>query len=110
VLMSPNVWVASGHTANFNEVLIDCKECKNRTGAEKMIEAYLEKAGKPDVVEGRPVEELEQIINDYKIMCPECGKFNWTKPRKFNNLFETNIGIVPESQSLKRGTCSGDVC
>jgi len=100
VLMSPNVWVASGHTANFNEVLIDCKRCKNRTGAEKMIEEYLEKVGKPTVVEGRPVEELERFINDHKIPCPECGAFEWTKPRKFNNLFETHIGIVPENQSL----------
>jgi glycyl-tRNA synthetase len=100
VLMSPDVWISSGHTANFNEVLIDCKECKNRTGAEKMIEAYLEKVGKGKSVEGKPVDELEQIINDHKITCPECGKFNWTKPRKFNNLFETNIGIVPENQSL----------
>lgn len=100
IFMAPAVWVASGHTANFNEVLIDCKNCKNRTGAEKMIEAYLERVGKAEKVEGKPVEELEKLINDHKIQCPECGEFNWTKPRKFNNLFETNIGIVPENQSL----------
>ncbi|MFZ2663887.1 MAG: glycine--tRNA ligase [Patescibacteria group bacterium] len=100
IFMASDVWVASGHTTNFNEVLIDCKRCKSRTGAEKMIEAYLEKKGSFDKVEGLPVEELEKIINENKIPCPECGEFDWTKPRKFNNLFETHIGIVPENKSL----------
>ncbi len=100
VFMSPEVWISSGHTANFNEVLVDCKDCKNRTGAEKMIEAYFEDQGKDEKVEGKSVEELEKMINENKIPCPECGKFNWTKPRKFNNLFETHIGIVPENKSL----------
>jgi len=100
IFMAPDVWVASGHTANFNEVLIDCKKCKSRTGAEKMIEAYLESKGDFTKVEGLPVEELEKIINENKISCPECGEFDWTKPRKFNNLFETHIGIVPENKSL----------
>jgi len=98
--MSPEVWISSGHTANFNEVLIDCKECKQRTGAEKLIEAFFENQGKSLKVEGRKEEELEKIITEEKIPCPECGSFNWTKPRKFNNLFETHIGIVPENRSL----------
>lgn len=100
IFMSPDVWVASGHTSNFNEVLVDCKECKQRTGAEKLIEAFFESKGAEIKVEGRSVEDLEQIINENKIPCPECGSFNWTKPRKFNNLFETHIGIVPENRSL----------
>jgi glycyl-tRNA synthetase len=100
IFMSPDVWIASGHTSNFNEVLIDCKECKQRTGAEKLIEAYFESQEKSIKVEGRSEEELEKIITEEKIPCPECGAFNWTKPRKFNNLFETHIGIVPENRSL----------
>ena len=100
VFMAPDVWVASGHTANFNEVLVDCKSCKLRTGAEKLIESFLENAGKFQSVEGKPVEELERIMQESKIPCPECGKIDWTKPRKFNNLFETHIGIVPENTSL----------
>lgn len=100
VFMSPDVWVASGHTANFNEVLVDCKDCKLRTGAEKLIESFLENVGKSQSVEGKPVEELEKIMQENKISCPQCGKINWTKPRKFNNLFETHIGIVPENMSL----------
>lgn len=100
VFMSPDVWVASGHTANFNEVLVDCKDCKLRTGAEKLIESFLENVGKSQSVEGKPVEEIEKIMQENKISCPQCGKINWTKPRKFNNLFETHIGIVPENMSL----------
>ena len=100
VFMSPEVWIASGHTANFTEVLVDCKNCKQRTGAEKLIEAYFNEKGEDVVAGGKSAEELEKIIIDNKIPCPECGEFNWTKPRKFNNLFETHIGIVPENQSL----------
>ena len=100
ILMAPEVWIASGHTANFNEVLVDCKNCKQRTGAEKLIQAFFEESGKTVIVEGKTPEELEKIILENKIPCPECGSINWTKPRKFNNLFETHIGIVPENQSL----------
>ena len=95
ILMSPKVWEASGHTAGFTDVLIDCKNCQNRTRADVIIE---DATGQN--VEGRPIEELEEIINENKIKCPVCGSFDWTKPRKFNLLFETNIGIVPENQSL----------
>lgn len=99
ILMAPEVWVASGHTVNFNEVLVDCKSCKQRTGAEKLIEEFFEKSGKTVIVDGKTPEELEKIILENKIPCPECGKVDWTSPRKFNNLFETHIGIVPENQS-----------
>ncbi len=100
ILMAPEVWIASGHTANFNEVLVDCKNCKQRTGAEKLIQTFFEESGKTVIVEGKTPEELEKIILENKIPCSECGSINWTKPRKFNNLFETHIGIVPENQSL----------
>jgi len=100
ILMSPKVWEAAGHTSSFNDVLVDCKECKNRIGADKLIEAFLKKKNKFEKVEGRPVKELEKIIETEKIPCPACGKFNWTKPRKFNLLFETNIGILSTDQSL----------
>ncbi len=100
ILMSPKVWEASGHTKSFSDVLIDCKECKTRTRADHLIENYLEKDGLKHDVEGKSLEELEKLINENRIVCPNCGKFNWTKPRTFNLLFETHIGIVPENQSL----------
>jgi glycyl-tRNA synthetase len=96
ILMSPKVWDASGHTQSFTDSLIDCKSCKNRTRADHLIEDKL----KDLKVEGKKLEELDDIICKNKIKCPVCGNFNWTKVRKFNLLFETNIGIVTKSQSL----------
>ncbi|MBI2414997.1 glycine--tRNA ligase [candidate division WWE3 bacterium] len=95
ILMSPKVWEASGHTANFTDVLIDCKSCKTRTRADHLIEDFLPETK----VEGLSLEELEKLITINKIPCPKCKEFNWTSPRKFNLLFETSVGIVEESQS-----------
>lgn len=100
ILMSPKVWEASGHVANFTESLIDCKFCQYRTRADHLIEDFFQKKGKEKKVEGLLPEELEKIINDNKIPCPSCGEFRWTKPRIFNNLFETHIGIISGEKNL----------
>jgi glycyl-tRNA synthetase len=100
ILMSPKVWEASGHVANFAEALIDCKECKFRTRADHLIEDYFSDKGEEVKVEGKSLEELEGLIGKAKIPCPKCGKLNWTKPRLFNNLFETHIGIVSGEKDL----------
>lgn len=100
ILMSPKVWEASGHTASFTDVLIDCKKCRSRTRADHLIEDHFNKKGEEIKVEGKTVEELDSIIQEEKIKCPKCGNFDWTKARKFNLLFETKIGIVEDSQSL----------
>jgi len=100
ILMAPQVWEASGHTSSFTNDLIDCKECKLRTRADHLISDYMEKKEKNAEVEGESLESLEKIIKENKIPCPKCGKFNWTKPRKFNQLFETHMGILEESKSL----------
>ena len=100
IIMSPKVWEASGHTASFVDVLVDCKNCQNRTRADHLIENHFAKKNKEIKVEGFDVNKLDQLIKKEKILCPSCGAFKWTKPRRFNILFETHIGIVPESQSL----------
>jgi glycyl-tRNA synthetase len=100
ILMAPQVWEASGHTSSFTNDLIDCKECKLRTRADHLISDYLAKVGKTVDVEGESVENLEKIVNENKIPCPKCGKFNWTKIRKFNQLFETHMGILESTKSL----------
>ena len=96
VLMNPKVWEASGHTASFTDALIDCKNCKIRTRADHLIEDSMD----GEKVEGKSLAELDGVIKEHKIKCPACGKFNWTKPREFNLLFETNIGIIPGEKSL----------
>ncbi|MCC6711706.1 MAG: glycine--tRNA ligase, partial [Candidatus Pacebacteria bacterium] len=100
ILMSPKVWEASGHTASFTDALIDCKTCKTRTRADHLIEDFTAKKGEELKVEGKTPEQLTEIIDQLEIKCPICGEKNWTEVRSFNLLFETNIGIVEESQSL----------
>ncbi len=89
ILMSPKVWEASGHTQNFADVLIDCKNCQYRTRADHLIEDVTNQK-----VEGKSNQQLQQIIQDKQIPCPKCGKINWTPLRKFNQLFETQVGII----------------
>lgn len=100
ILMSPKVWEASGHVANFSEALIDCKKCQYRTRADHLIEDHFDKKSEMIKVEGKKLAELEKIIEDEKIPCPICDKYDWTKPRMFNNLFETHIGIISGEKNL----------
>ena len=99
IILHPKVWEASGHVAGFSDAMVDCKKCQTRTRADHLIENFLESKGKPMSVEGKTVEELSDLIEKNNIPCPTCGKFDWTPVRKFNLLFETHIGIVPEAQS-----------
>lgn len=93
------IWKASGHTAGFADALVDCRNCKLRKRADHLIEESL--SGDKEVkVEGLSDAELDKIIEDNKIACPNCGKLAWTKVRKFNLLFPVNLGIVEGDQSL----------
>jgi glycyl-tRNA synthetase len=95
IFLSPKVWEASGHVANFTDALIDCKGCHFRTRADHLIEDNVS-----DIkVEGLPVDELTKIVRDKKIPCPKCGKHDWTEVRRFNLLFESSVGIVEEGKS-----------
>lgn len=96
ILMSPNVWEASGHTKSFTNLMIDCTNCHYRTRTDHLIEDNLPQLGN---VEGHPVEELDKIIADNKIKCPKCGSISWTKTRLFNQLFETKIGIITSEKN-----------
>ncbi len=95
IFLSPKVWEASGHVAGFTDALIDCKNCKNRTRADHLIEDAI--PGKK--VEGLAIGELTKIIQDNTLKCPRCGKSNFTDVRKFNLLFETHIGILEETKN-----------
>ncbi|MDR3293534.1 MAG: glycine--tRNA ligase [Clostridiales bacterium] len=93
ILMNPTVWEASGHIGNFNDPLMDCKECKTRHRADHLIEAYQEKHGLHDSIAGFSNEKLEKYIQDKKIPCPDCGKSNFTGVRQFNMMFKTFQGV-----------------
>ncbi len=96
ILMNPEVWVASGHVTNFNDPLIDCKSCKSRHRADKLIEDFTNGEETGDNWEN---EKLENFIFENKIPCPKCGKCDFTSIRKFNLLFETHIGVTEDTKS-----------
>ena len=96
ILMNPEVWVASGHVTNFNDPLVDCKACKARFRADKLIEEHTK--GK-ETGDGWSNEELENYLITHEIKCPKCGKQDFTSIRKFNLLFETHQGVTEDSKS-----------
>ena len=96
ILMNPEVWVASGHVASFADPLIDCKKCKTRHRADKLIEEFTHGAETGD---GWSNEKLETYIRDNNIVCPNCGKSDFTTIRQFNLLFETHMGVTDDAKS-----------
>ncbi|MBF0385717.1 MAG: glycine--tRNA ligase [Candidatus Omnitrophica bacterium] len=71
ILMHPKTWDASGHTKNFNDVLVDCKKCKNRFR-----------------------------VDHIKGVCPVCKSKDFTEGRAFNLMFKTHIGAVEDDKGL----------
>jgi len=96
ILMNPEVWVASGHVSSFTDPLIDCKKCKSRFRADKLIEDFTKGQETGD---GWSNEKLEEFIKDNKIACPKCGSLDYTNIRKFNLLFETHQGVTDDAKS-----------
>lgn len=86
IMMNPKVWEASGHTASFNDAMIDCKQCKKRHRADHLIENAVEDAK----VEGLTEQELAELIKAHEIKCPNCGAQDYTDVRTFNLMFQTS--------------------
>ncbi len=100
ILMNPETWVASGHVVNFNDPLMDCKSCKARFRADKLIEDYANEHGLTDIhPDGWTNEQMSQYIAEQGIVCPECGKADFTSIRKFNMMFKTFQGVTEDSSS-----------
>ena len=96
ILMNPETWVASGHVGGFSDPLIDCKECKTRHRADKLIEEWAHDQGKDMIADGMTDEQLINFINENKIPYPNCGKTNFTDIRKFNLMFKTFQGVTED--------------
>ncbi len=94
ILMNPQAWVASGHVGGFSDPLMDCKECKTRFRADKLIE---DAAGVS--ADGWSDEKMVDFINEKDLKCPNCGKHNFTDIRKFNLMFKTFQGVTEDSSS-----------
>ncbi len=100
ILMNPEVWVASGHVSTFNDPLIDCKSCKMRHRADKLIEDYNAANSITDVVvESMTNEDMVAYIREKGVTCPGCGKCDFTDIRKFNLMFKTFQGVNEDTAS-----------
>ena len=100
ILMNPQTWVASGHVGGFNDPLIDCKSCKSRFRADKLIEDYVKENNIEGVaVDGWTNEQLEGYIAEKQIPCPDCGKSDFTGIRQFNLMFKTFQGVTEDSKN-----------
>ncbi len=100
LLMNPQVWVASGHVGGFNDPLMDCKACKERFRADKIIEDYLDEQGTPEVVDGWSNEQMQNFIKEKAIKCPSCGAHDFTDIRQFNLMFKTFQGVTEDSKNV----------
>ncbi|WP_371414501.1 glycine--tRNA ligase [Jeotgalibacillus sp. R-1-5s-1] len=97
ILMNPKTWEASGHIGNFNDPMIDCKSCKARHRADKLIEAHYEAKGEEKIVDGLPFSEMQKMIEEENISCPTCGANDFTEIRQFNLMFKTHQGVTEGS-------------
>lgn len=101
ILMNPQVWVASGHVGGFSDPLMDCRECKERFRADKIIEDYMHDNGlKEEAVDGWSNDKMKEYIAEHNIGCPSCGKHNFTDIRQFNLMFKTFQGVTEDAKNV----------
>ncbi len=96
IIMNTNIWRSSGHIGGFSDPLIDCKECKTRHRADKLIEDH---SNQEIVADGWTNEEMSKYLVDNNVVCPDCGKLNYTDIRQFDLMFSTNMGVVEDDSS-----------
>ena len=101
ILMNPQTWVASGHLGSFSDPLLDCKSCKERFRADKLIEDYNEEHGIQieGSVDAWSQEEMKAYIDEHNIPCPSCGKHDFTDIRQFNLMFKTFQGVTEDAKN-----------
>ena len=101
ILMNSQTWVASGHIGGFSDPLMDCKACKERFRADKLIEDYMaEKGVEPETpIDGWSQEQMKKYIDDNQIPCPSCGKHDFTDIRQFNLMFKTFQGVTEDAKN-----------
>lgn len=100
ILMNPEVWVATGHVGGFSDPLMDCKDCKSRFRADKLVEDHMTANGaEVAIADGWTNEQYKEYIEKNNVVCPKCGKMNYTDIRKFNLMFKTFQGTTEDSKS-----------
>ncbi|MBR0189171.1 MAG: glycine--tRNA ligase [Clostridia bacterium] len=99
IIMNPQTWVASGHVGGFSDPLMDCKQCKARHRADKLIEDYAAANGLDINPAGWTFDEMSAFIKEKNIACPACGGHEFTEIKKFNLMFKTFIGVTEDTTS-----------
>ena len=99
IFMNPETWIATGHVGGFSDPLIDCKECKTRHRADKLIEEWMHEHNCEEIVDGWKDEKMIDYMKKNHIGCPNCGAENFTSIRKFNLMFKTFQGVTEDSTS-----------
>ncbi len=99
IIMNPETWVASGHLGGFSDPLMDCRQCKTRHRADKLIEDYVAENGLSDNPAAMDDSEMMDYIREHQIACPDCGSHDFTDIRKFNLMFKTFQGVTEDSSS-----------
>ncbi len=99
ILMNPQVWVASGHVGGFSDPLIDCRSCKTRHRADKLLEDWNAENGIEMLVDALNPEQLMAYIKEKQICCPDCNSRDFTDIRKFNLMFKTFQGVTEDSKT-----------
>ncbi len=99
ILLNPRVWEASGHIGGFNDPLMDCKACKTRYRADKLVEDYNAEKGIEATIEGWSHQQLKTYIDEKEMTCPSCGKCDFTDIRQFNLMFKTHQGVTEDSST-----------
>ena len=95
IIMHPNIWHASGHIDNFDDLMIDNKDSKKRY----RVDVYIEQLLQEGKISTSDFEECNSLINENKIeeiskwfikkgiKCKDSGTCNWTAARRFNLMF-----------------------
>ena len=99
IIMNPQAWVASGHVGGFSDPLMDCKGCKARHRADKLIEDYAFQNGLNDNPASWSFEQMAEYIKEKGIVCPLCGGRDFADIKKFNLMFKTFIGVTEDNSS-----------
>ncbi len=95
IIMNPKTWEATGHLKGFADAMVDCKECKSRFRADQLIEQATGISA-----DGKTFEEMDKLIEEHDVKCPNCGKHNFTNARAFNLMFKTFIGTLEDAKSV----------
>lgn len=102
ILMNPQTWVASGHLGGFSDPLMDCKNCKERFRADKLIEDYMQENGIhiEGSVDSWSQEDMKKYVDEKNIGCPSCGKHDFTDIRQFNLMYKTYQGVTEDAKNV----------